>query len=245
VVEAAGNLGAVRRARVVDGARVRSAAVLAARIAAGRAAGALSTALTVRSGLGTGPWDTLLTAGEAASGVAYAALSATVSLGFALLARGHGARLHPMMLVYAATGGVLVQTAIPRVPAARTPAEAWGYTAAAVALGAVSAALVLGVQPARTAYEGALAGLAGRRRWSAGRSRLALDLPALATGWALGGRVGPGTVIASFCTGPLVQVLLRARPPRLPTRAALARPAAAAAELAARLTPFEPMRAVA
>jgi uncharacterized membrane protein YczE len=223
----------------------RALATAAFRIAAGRLTGAISSALTMRSGLGTGPWDTLFAALHGATGAGYGLLSAVAAVGLAGLAWAHGGRPRASMIGNAVAGGLLVGWVLPHVPRAGAGAG-WAYAALALALGVLSGVLVLGTPHARTAYDGALVGVAARRGWGVGRTRLCLDVPALAAGWALGGRLGAGTVAGALLTGPLVQAALRvgaggdlgaerAAPPRH------ARPPLAAP----RLTPFEPARAIA
>jgi uncharacterized membrane protein YczE len=241
-------VGALARVRRLDGYQVRAAGLTGARVAAGRATGAVASAITMRSGLGTGPWDTLFTALHAATGAGYGTLAALAALGFAALATAHGARPRLVMVANALAGGLLVGVVLPRVPAPATPVAAWAYAVLALTLGVLSGVLVLGAPLARTAYDGALVAVCARRGWGVGRTRLTLDLPALAAGWALGGRVGAGTVLGAALTGPLVQLALRAHGERrAPGRpAARVGPAAvSAAAVAARLTPFEPARAVA
>jgi uncharacterized membrane protein YczE len=201
----------------------------------------------MRSGLGTGPWDTLFTALHGATGAGYGTLAALAALGFAALATAHGGRPRVMMVANALAGGLLVSVALPRVPAPATPLAAWAYAVLALTLGVLSGVLVLGAPLARTAYDGALVAVCARRGWGVGRARLTLDLPALAAGWALGGRVGVGTVLGAALTGPLVQAALRAQGTRGAEgrRAVVGPVAAGAAAVAARLTPFEPSRAVA
>lgn len=228
----------MRGARWVGAARVRTAGVVVARVAAGRVAGAVASAVTMRSGLGTGPWDTLFAALHTATGAGFGALSGLAAVGLAGLAWAHGRRPRATMLANAVAGGLLVGRLVPHVPAAPSPAAAWGYAALALALGVLSAVLVLGTPHARTAYDGALVGVAARRGWGVGRTRLCLDVPALVAGWALGGRVGAGTLLGALLTGPLVQVALRAGEPRAAAPSSRATPAI-------RLTPFEPMRGIA
>lgn len=227
--------------RWVRSARGRAAGVVVTRVAAGRLTGAVASAVTMRSGLGTGPWDTLYAALHAATGASYGALSALAAVGFAALAWAHGRRPRATMLGNAVVGGLLVERVLPHVPPAASAGAAWGYAALALALGVLSAVLVLGTPEARTAYDGALVGVAGRRGWDVGRTRLYLDLPALAVGWALGGRVGAGTLVGALFTGPLVQAALRTGAPRAGLAPTRSTPTAIPAM---HLTPFEPLRAV-
>jgi uncharacterized membrane protein YczE len=201
------------RLRLLTPAHTRRAAVLAreaARIGAGRALGAVSTTLAVRSGLGNGPWDTLTMAAHHASGVGVGALSATLSAGFTAVAWRLGARPNPLLLAaHAVVGGLAVDWLLPHVARAPGLAAAGAYLAGAVAAAVAGATLVLGSPHARTAYDHALLGVVDRRGWGLRRARWALDLPALGAGWALGGAVGPGTVAYAVLVGPLAQRVAR------------------------------------
>ncbi len=188
----------------------RRRAALAARGGAGRLLGAASTAFALRSGLGTGPWDTLTSAAHQASGVGVGAIGAAISAGFAALAWRLGARPNPLLLLaHAVAGGVAVEWLLARVPAAAGPGAACAYLAGALAAGVGGAVAVLGAPAARTAYDHALFGVVARRGWGLRGARWALDLPALGAGWALGGAVGPGTVVCALLVGPLAQQAAR------------------------------------
>ena len=217
-----------------------NAAPAAARVVAGRAAGAVASAVTMRSGLGTGPWDTLFTALHGVTGAGYGTLAFAAAVCFATLAWAHGGRPHAGMVANAVAGGLLVGVVLPHLPAAATPVAAWAYASLALGLGVLSGVLILGERLGRTAYDGAVVAVCARRGWGVGRARLCLDLPALAAGWAMGGRVGAGTVLGALLTGPLIQAALRVQAPQL-----VSPPAARDAAAAVRLTPFEPTRAVA
>jgi uncharacterized membrane protein YczE len=198
-------------ARVV-GRRVdpRALAGQAAHIGAGRLLGAVSTTLALRSGLGNGPWDTLVAATHHAGGVSVGTLNVLVSAGFATAAWRLGARPNPALLAtHAMIGGLAVDWLLPRVPEAATFGLACAYLAGAVAAAVAGATLVLGSPHARTAYDHALLGVVDRRGWGLRRARWALDLPALGAGWALGGAVGPGTVAYAVLVGPLAQRVAR------------------------------------
>ena len=60
-----------------------------------------------------------------------------------------------------------------------------------------------------------MTGLNLRLGWPLPTVRTALELSALAAGWVLGGKVGPGTAIFALSVGPLLAWWLR----RLPHRA--------------------------
>jgi uncharacterized membrane protein YczE len=63
--------------------------------------------------------------------------------------------------------------------------------------------------------DGLMTGLHLRLGWPLATVRTALELSALAAGWVLGGKVGPGTAIFAVSVGPLLARWLR----RLPQRA--------------------------
>jgi uncharacterized membrane protein YczE len=177
-----------------------------ARIGAGRGLGAVATTLAVRSGLGNGPWDTLTLATHHLSGVGVGTISTALSAAFTGLAWWLGARPNPLLLAAnAVAGGLAIDWLLPHVARATGPVAAGAYLAGAVAAAVAGATLVLGAPHARTAYDHALLGVVARCGWGLRGARWALDLPALGAGWALGGAVGPGTVVYAVLVGPLAQ----------------------------------------
>ena len=68
--------------------------------------------------------------------------------------------------------------------------------------------------------DGLMTGLA-RRGWPIAVARTTVEATALAIGWALGGRVGVGTILFAATIGPLVHLTLpRLRLPDVPPRRA-------------------------
>ena len=193
----------------------RALAGQAAHIGAGRLLGAVSTTLALRSGLGNGPWDTLVAATHHAGGVSVGTLNVLVSAGFATAAWRLGARPNPALLAtHAMIGGLAVDWLLPRVPEAATFGLACAYSTAALAAGVGGSLAVMGAPAARTAYDHLLAGVVARRGWGLRRARWALDLPALGAGWALGGAIGPGTVACALLVGPLAHAARQRRAAR-------------------------------
>lgn len=62
-----------------------------------------------------------------------------------------------------------------------------------------------------------MTGLHARTGWSVRLVRTGIEVAVLATGWALGGNVGLGTVLYAVSIGPLAQFFLPALTHREPT----------------------------
>jgi uncharacterized membrane protein YczE len=138
------------------------------------------------------------------------AIGTALSAAFTAAAWRLGARPNPLLLaLHAAAGGLAVDWLLPRVPGASAPAASYAYLGGSVLTAVASAVLVLDAPSARTAYDHLLLGVAERRAWGLKRARWALDLPALAAGWLIGGAVGPGTIACALLVGPLAQRVAR------------------------------------
>ena len=69
-------------------------------------------------------------------------------------------------------------------------------------------AMYLGAGLGAGARDGLMVGLHERGLASLRVARTAIEVSVLVAGWLLGGTVGPGTLLAAFAIGPLVQLFL-------------------------------------
>lgn len=194
------------------------------RLNLGLAALGLGIAFMLDAGIGLGPWTvfhqgvslvTGLSFGRALQGVGLVVLLLSVVL--TRTRPGLGTALN-MLLV-----GPWVDAfrALPGFPHAHgyvggIPEFLLGLTLQGLGTGLYIAAR-FGAGP----RDGLVLGLARMLRLSVRLTRTGLELVVLATGWAMGGQVGLGTVLFALGIGPLMQLFLRA----FATRASEAGPA--------------------
>lgn len=79
---------------------------------------------------------------------------------------------------------------------------------AGLGLLAVATACYIGAGYGTGARDGLMVGVHERFGWPLWVARTVIELTVLAVGWALGGDVGIGTVVAAFAIGPVVQPLM-------------------------------------
>lgn len=170
---------------------------------------ALGVVLTVRSGLGLGPWDVLhqgisrhtpLTFGQASQVVGVA----VIGIGLLLRVRpGLGAVLN-MLLIGFFVDRILAVHAIPAAapygPAARLVMDASGVLLVGLGSGLYIRAS-LGAGP----RDGLMLGLHRVTGVRVALARAALELTVVVVGFLLGGTVGVGTLVFALGVGPAVE----------------------------------------
>jgi uncharacterized membrane protein YczE len=170
----------------------------------------------VRSGLGTASWSVLTDGTARTLGISFGWATDLISV-LVLLAwiplrepPGLGTLLNVAIIGFAAdaTGSVLPD---PRGTLAET-----GYLLVGLLALAFFDALYLGAQFGSGPRDGIMTGLVRLTRLPLAAVRTGLDVTVAGVGWALGGSLGPGTVLVALCIGPLVGFLLpllTVRPP--------------------------------
>jgi uncharacterized membrane protein YczE len=162
----------------------------------------LSSAMMLLAGLGLFPWDVLHQGLSRRLGLGVGTWG--ILVGLAVLLLWIPLRLRPgigtvgnVLIVGAVIDLVLALVSPPHPLAARIALLAGGVVLNGVATGAYIGA-GLGPGP----RDGLMTGLAARGR-SLRLVRTAIEITVLATGWALGGTVGVGTVLYAVAIGPL------------------------------------------
>jgi uncharacterized membrane protein YczE len=181
---------------------------------AGLALYGASMALLVRSSLGVTPWD-VLHQGLARQlgwslGTVAIAVGALVLLAWIPLRQKPGLGTVSNVVVI----GLAVDATLAVVPAPSALAARAGLVVAGVLLTAVATAAYIGVHLGPGPRDGLMTGLVRRTGRSVRLVRTSIEAAVVATGWLLGGTLGPATVLYALAIGPLVQVLL----PRLALR---------------------------
>lgn len=104
--------------------------------------------------------------------------------------------------------GVSVDASLALLPTPGPPGARAGFLAAGIVGNALSGALYVGAGLGTGPRDGLWVGLVRRTGYSVRVVRTAIEVSALAAGFALGGTVGAGTVLYALLIGPLVQLFL-------------------------------------
>lgn len=168
-----------------------------------------SAALMIRAELGLGPWDVLHQGIAERSGLSIGVVA--IIVGAAVLLLWVPMRQRPGMgtvsnvfLVGLAIDGTLWLVPEPRALAVRIPLMLF-----AVVLNGVATGLYISGRFGAGPRDGLMTGLHRVTGRSIRLVRTCIEVAVLATGFALGGSVGAGTVVYALAIGPLSQIFLR------------------------------------
>lgn len=169
-----------------------------------------SSALLVRSGLGLEPWN-VLHQGLAertglSMGVVLTIVGAAVLLLWIPLRQRPGLGTVSNVLVI----GAAMDATLAVVPDVHGPAARIGLTVAGIVLNGAATGLYIAARFGPGPRDGLMTGLNRRTGLSVRLVRTAIEIAVVATGFALGGTVGIGTLLYAVSIGPLAQVFLRA-----------------------------------
>ncbi|OFI38700.1 hypothetical protein BIU82_04495 [Arthrobacter sp. SW1] len=198
----------------------------------------ISLAMFIRAGLGLDPWDVFHQGLAVKLGWSMGTVVIVVS--FLVLLLWIPLRQMPGFgtLANAVLVGVFADVGLALIPSFSHLGGQIAMLAGAVLLNGIASACYIGARLGPGARDGLMTGLARRTGWSVRLSRTLIEVVVLASGFALGGTVGVGTVVYALSIGPLVQLLL----PRfmVPEKAAAGVPAVDAAPDDARAGDAEP-----
>jgi uncharacterized membrane protein YczE len=164
--------------------------------------------LMVRAELGLGPWDVLHQGLSERSGLTIG--TAGILVGVVVMLAWIPLRERPgvgTVLNVIVVGGVMDLTLLV-VDDVDGTALRWLTLGVGIGLVALGTALYIGAGLGPGPRDGLMTGWSRRRGTSLRAVRTTVELSALVVGWALGGKVGPGTVIFAFAVGPLLQCAL-------------------------------------
>jgi uncharacterized membrane protein YczE len=158
--------------------------------------------------LGLSPWDVLHQGISRRTGIPIGTVSVLVGLAVLVL----WLPLRQRLGVGTVINVIMVGLVIDAVLAVAEPPAAMAARVACLLVGVslvgVGSGFYIGVDLGAGPRDGLMTGLAARTPYSVGRVRTGLELAALAAGWALGGNIGPGTVLFALSIGPLIQLWL-------------------------------------
>lgn len=188
-----------------------------------------ATALMVRAEIGVSSWSVLTEGLERLLPLSFGMLTVLTSV--VVLAAWIPLRQRPgigtlcnVLVIGPAADVVLALVRVPPTVPERVALFAGGLVLLAVATGCY-----IGARYGTGARDGLMVGLHERLGWPLWVARTVVEVAVVAAGWALGGDVGVGTLVAAFAIGPMVQPLmpLFTRLPWSPGRQAVGRAAIA------------------
>ncbi len=168
----------------------------------------VSTAMFVRSNLGTDPWNVFhlglarllsLNIGVVIIGVGVLVLLLWVPL---RQKPGLGTISNVIMI------GLAADAALAVLPAPSSLAVRSGLLVAAVVVNALATGMYIGAGFGAGPRDGLMTGINARTGWSVRSVRTAIEVSVLLAGWAMGGTLGIGTVVYALTIGPLIQLCL-------------------------------------
>ncbi|MFI5486580.1 YitT family protein [Micromonospora echinaurantiaca] len=178
-----------------------------ARLLTGLVLFGVSVALMVRADLGLASWDVLHQGLAERTGLPLGQVVNLVAVVVLLLWIPLRQRPGVGTLANAVVVGFAADAALVLLPPVPSLAGRIGLLVAGILLNGLATALYLGASLGPGPRDGLMTGLAARGL-PIGRVRTAIELGVLALGWALGGTVGPGTLLFAVSIGPLAQYLI-------------------------------------
>jgi len=189
--------------------RPRSVAARWGQFFLGMACFGLAISLMIRSGLGLGPWDAFHAGLARVTGITIGQASIVAGLGVLLAAMAMGMRPGLGTFANLYLFGALVDLMLPHVPAATALpwAPFWqvAYFAAGIAGMGFGTGMYIGAAFGAGPRDGLMVALSAKLRWPVRRVRTLIEASALAAGWAMGGKLGIGTVAFMAGIGPAAQ----------------------------------------
>ena len=166
-----------------------------------------SSSMLLLAGLGLGPWDVLHQGLSRRLGLGVGTWG--IIVGLAVLVTWIPLRLRPglgtvgnVLIV-----GAVIDLALAVVPSPHPLAARIALLAGGVVLNGVATGAYIGAGLGPGPRDGLMTGIAARGH-SIRAVRTAIELTVLATGWALGGTVGVGTVVYALSIGPLAHYFI-------------------------------------
>jgi uncharacterized membrane protein YczE len=169
----------------------------------------VSAAMQVQSGLGLDPWDVLhqglANRLDRQIGTLTIIVGAIVLLGWIPLRQRPGLGTVSNVVVL----GLAMNVTLQLLPEQHGYPARGGMLLAAIVLCGIATGMYISAGLGPGPRDGLMTGIARRTGASIRLTRTLIEITVLATGWLLGGSVGPGTVLFAVLIGPLAQIFLR------------------------------------
>lgn len=168
-----------------------------------------SSALLVEAGLGLEPWGVLHQGLAELTGLTIGVVS--IGVGAVVLLLWIPLRQRPGLgtVSNVFVVGIAMDATLALVPEAHTMAVRIPLLIAGIVLNGVATGLYIAARFGPGPRDGLMTGLHRRTGHSVRLMRTAVEVAVLATGFALGGTVGVGTLLYALSIGPLAQLFLR------------------------------------
>ncbi|MDQ0603372.1 putative membrane protein YczE [Streptomyces canus] len=168
-----------------------------------------SSALLVEAGLGLEPWNVLHQGLAELTGLTIGVVS--IFVGAAVLLLWIPLRQRPGLgtVSNVFVVGIAMDGTLAAMPEAHTPAVRILLLLAGILLNGVATGLYIAARFGPGPRDGLMTGLHQRTGRSIRLMRTAVEIAVVATGFALGGTIGIGTVLYAVSIGPLAQLFLR------------------------------------
>ena len=167
----------------------------------------IGIAMTVEAQLGVSPFDVLHQGISERTGLSFGTV--VIALGIVILVLWVPVRQRPGIgtLLNTLTVGLVIDAALRLLPGPDVMVGRVGFLVGGVVVTALGMGCYIGAGLGPGPRDGLMTGIAawGPRVWVV---RTVLEVAALAVGWALGGRVGIGTLVFALSIGPLGQFFL-------------------------------------
>lgn len=193
-----------RPARIAKGGVARWTQLLAGLFCYG-----LAMSLLIQSGLGLGPWDAFHVGLSTWTGIGIGVIIAVVGLILIVGTLFIGVRPGPGTLANMVLVGAFLELLLPVVPEA-TRWTALPYHLGGILLTGIATGLYIAPGLGKGPRDGLMLGVAQRTGWAVRHVRAGIELTVLLLGWAMGGRIGIGTILFALGIGPATEWGLRA-----------------------------------
>jgi uncharacterized membrane protein YczE len=164
-----------------------------------------SVALMIRAELGLGPWDAFHVGLSQITGISVGMVMNGIGLLIVIGALAIGVRPGPGTIVNMIMIGIFADLLLPVVPVAAGLGWAWAYLIGGIVLCGLATGMYIGAGYGAGPRDSLMVGLAQRSGWSVRLVRTLIEVSVLGFGWAMGGKIGVGTVVFTLTVGPAAQ----------------------------------------
>jgi uncharacterized membrane protein YczE len=168
----------------------------------------VSIAVMLQAGLGVDSWDVLHQGIAQRTGVGFGWVVVGVSGAVLILWVPLGVRPGIGTVLNALVVGIVADFTLRHVGSPEVLPAQLAFLVTGVVANSAATGLYIGAGLGPGPRDGLMTGLSARTGWSIRTVRTGIEIVVLATGWALGGPVGVGTLLYAVSIGPLTQFFL-------------------------------------